>query len=53
VRDGNNPFEGDFDVGIVERCTHFLGVVGWRKKELSGVSIRHGGGIRNDGNSGM
>ena len=30
VREGNNPFEGDFHVGIVERCTQFLGVVGWR-----------------------
>ena len=29
VRDGNNPFEGDFHVGIVERCTQYLGVVGW------------------------
>ena len=27
--DGNNPFEGDFHVGIVERCAQFLGVVGW------------------------
>ena len=27
--EGNNPFEGDFHVGIVERCTQFLGVVGW------------------------
>ena len=32
--DGNNPFEGDCHVGIVEICTQYLGVVGWRKKEL-------------------
>ena len=29
VLDGNNPSDGDFHVGIVERCTQCLGVVGW------------------------
>ena len=29
LRDGNNPSDGDFNVGIVERCMQCLGVVGW------------------------